>query len=313
MNAFDLLSLDEEVPCQDLCDKIDALTRFQPSQRLLSLGDLGFFTVAPEYFFPSCVEFARLMLYEVVNDSFDNGTKSGEFEVSELFRCMGMLYAGDSAWLREWLVNAREFFVGNADVMDFSQPEIMNSSVPLICRRGVYSEMAFIYKAMLSTKMVWLVLVQEQPAINNLLSSNILSLMEFVEVTDELLQELRDYVPGILDEIKESRVIEVERDDEQSEGVVGSKSLENAEMVMVMYFILRESNVNQCDMTAVARLLVALSGRGYDNLYKKIRDPFQGKKRLVQRRMTRIKPFLEDLQSDSIMLRFNKKMQELKI
>jgi len=33
----------------------------------------------------------------------------------------------------------------------------------------------------------------------------------------------------------------------------------------------------------------------------------------VLQRMSRIKPLLEDLQSDSIMLRFNKKMQELKI
>jgi len=117
-------------------------------------------------------------------------------------------------------------------------------------------------------------------------------------------------MPELMEEIKESQLDE---DDEQGDECDDLKTLENAEMAMVMYFLLREANVNRCDMTAVTRLAMALSGRGYDNLYKKIRDPFQGKKRLVLQRMSRIKPLLEDLQSDSIMLRFNKKMQELKI
>jgi len=204
MNAFDLLSLDEEGPCQDLCEKIDELTRFQPSRRLISIGDLGFFTVAPEYFFPSCVEFARLMLSEVLNDSFDFDTNSGEYEVRELLRCMGMLYDGDPSWLGEWIVVAREFFNGHVDAMEFCQPEMMIAPVPLICNRGVYSEMAFIYKAMIATKMVWLILAQEQPRINDLLTSNQKLLMELVEVTEDLLKELQEFMPGILEEIKGS-------------------------------------------------------------------------------------------------------------
>ena len=310
MNAITLLSLDQEVPCQDLYDKLDELTRFQPSRRFQAF-DFGHFNVIPEYFFPHCAEFAKPLLMDVLRKRYVHfQEEAGEFDCQGLQRCIGMLYDGDPAWLSEWIVVAREFFHDRADDFEFTDPEGATAPVPVICRRASYSEMAFIYKAMLATKMAWTILAQEQPSINALLTTTQWTLMELVEVPEKLLRELKDSMPELMEEIMESQLDE---DDEQGEECNDSKTLENAEMAMVMHFLLREANVNRCDMTAVTRLAMALSGRGYDNLYKKIRDPFQGKKRLVLQRMTRIKPLLEDLQSDSIMLRFNKKMQELKI
>lgn len=312
MNAFTLLSLDEVAPCQDLCDKLDELTRFQPSRRFQEL-DLGLFNVVPEYFFPYCLEFARPILREILSTHLSNSPNGiGELDTRGLQRCIGTFYDGNRAWLSEWIVAAREFFHGRADAMEFTDPVDAIAPVPQICRRGMYSEMAFIYKVMLATKMVWAVLVLEQPSINALLTSSQRTLMDLVEVPELLLKELMACMPELMEEIRETCLDEDEHHDEGGD-FSDSKTLENAEMAMVMHFLLREANVNRCDMTAVTRLAMALSGRGYDNLYKKIRDPFQGKKRLVLQRMTRIKPLLEDLQSDSIMLRFNKKMQELKI
>ena len=312
MNAFTLLSLDEVAPCQDLCDKLDELTRFQPSRRFQEL-DLGLFNVVPEYFFPYCLEFARPILREILSTHLSNSPNGiGELDTRGLQRCIGTFYDGNRAWLSEWIVAAREFFHGRADAMEFTDPVDAIAPVPQICRRGMYSEMAFIYKVMLATKMVWAVLVLEQPSINALLTSSQRTLMDLVEVPELLLKELMACMPELMEEIRETCLDEDEHHDEGGD-FSDSKTLENAEMAMVMHFLLREANINQCDMTAVTRLTVALSGRGYDNLYKKIRDPFQGKKRLVLQRMSRIKPLLEDLQSDSIMLRFNKKMQELKI
>ena len=312
MNAFTLLSLDEVAPCQDLCDKLDELTRFQPSRRFQEL-DLGLFNVVPEYFFPYCLEFARPILREILSTHLSNSPNGiGELDTRGLQRCIGTFYDGNRAWLSEWIVAAREFFHGRADAMEFTDPVDAIAPVPQICRRGMYSEMAFIYKVMLATKMVWAVLVLEQPSINALLTSSQRTLMDLVEVPELLLKELMACMPELMEEIRETCLDEDEHHDEGGD-FSDSKTLENAEMAMVMHFLLREANVNRCDMTAVTRLAMALSGRGYDNLYKKIRDPFQGKKRLVLQRMSRIKPLLEDLQSDSIMLRFNKKMQELKI
>ena len=236
--------------------------------------------------------------------------EAGEFDCQGLQRCIGMLYDGDPAWLSEWIVVAREFFHDRADDFEFTDPEGATAPVPVICRRASYSEMAFIYKAMLATKMAWTILAQEQPSINALLTTTQRTLMELVEVPEKLLRELKDSMPELMEEIMESQLDE---DDEQGEECNDSKTLENAEMAMVMHFLLREANVNRCDMTAVTRLAMALSGRGYDNLYKKIRDPFQGNQRMVLKRMLRIKPLIEDLRNESIMLKFNKEMQKLRI
>lgn len=310
MNAFTLLSLDEVAPCQDLCDKLEGLTRFQPSRRFQEL-DLGLFNVVPEYFFPYCLEFARPILREILSTHFSNSPMgNGEFDTRGLQRCIGTLYDGNPAWLSEWISVAREFFHGRADSMEFTDPIDAIAPVPQICRRGMYSEMAFIYKAMLATKMVWTILAQERPSINALLTSSQRTLMDLVEVPEDLLKELKDCMPGMLKEIRESCLDEDEHHDEGGD-FNDSKTLENAEMVM--HFLLREANINQCDMTAVTRLTVALSGRGYHNLYKKIRDPFQGNQRMVLKRMLRIKPLIEDLRNESIMLKFNKEMQKLRI
>ena len=136
--------------------------------------------------------------------------------------------------------------------------------------------------------------------------------MDLVEVPELLLKELMACMPELMEEIRETCLDEDEHHDEGGD-FSDSKTLENAEMAMVMHFLLREANINQCDMTAVTRLTVALSGRGYDNLYKKIRDPFQGNQRMVLKRMLRIKPLIEDLRNESIMLKFNKEMQKLRI
>jgi len=165
---------------------------------------------------------------------------------------------------------------------------------------------------MLATKMVWMILSQEQPSINSLLTANQRTLMDLVEVPEDLLCQLKDFMPEMLEEIKAVYLDEDEHD-EVGGDFNDSKTLENAEMALVMHFLLREANINQCDMTAVTRLTVALSGRGYDNLYKKIRDPFQGNQRMVLKRMLRIKPLIEDLRNESIMLKFNKEMQKLRI
>jgi len=312
MNAFTLLSLDEVAPCQDLCDKLDELTRFQPSRRFQEL-DLGLFNVVPEYFFPYCLEFARPILREILSTHLSNSPNGiGELDTRGLQRCIGTFYDGNRAWLSEWIVAAREFFHGRADAMEFTDPVDAIAPVPQICRRGMYSEMAFIYKVMLATKMVWAVLVLEQPSINALLTSSQRTLMDLVEVPELLLKELMACMPELMEEIRETCLDEDEHHDEGGD-FSDSKTLENAEMAMVMHFLLREANINQCDMTAVTRLTVALSGRGYDNLYKKIRDPFQGNQRMVLKRMLRIKPLIEDLRNESIMLKFNKEMQKLRI
>lgn len=312
MNAFTLLSLDEVAPCQDLCDKLEGLTRFQPSRRFQEL-DLGLFNVVPEYFFPYCLEFARPILREILSTHLSHSPNgNGEFDTRGLQRCIGTLYDGNPAWLSEWISVAREFFHGRADAMEFIDPVDAIAPVPQICRRGMYSEMAFIYKAMLATKMAWTILAQEQPSINALLTSSQRTLMDLVEVPEDLQKELKDCIPEMLEEIRESCLDEDEHHDEGGD-FNDSKTLENAEMAMVMHFLLREANINQCDMTAVTRLTVALSGRGYDNLYKKIRDPFQGNQRMVLKRMLRIKPLIEDLRNESIMLKFNKEMQKLRI
>ena len=312
MNAFTLLSLDEVAPCQDLCDKLDELTRFQPSRRFQEL-DLGLFNVVPEYFFPYCLEFARPILREILSTHLSNSPNGiGELDTRGLQRCIGTFYDGNRAWLSEWIVAAREFFHGRADSMEFTDPIDAIAPVPQICRRGMYSEMAFIYKVMLATKMVWAVLVLEQPSINALLTSSQRTLMDLVEVPELLLKELMACMPELMEEIRETCLDEDEHHDEGGD-FSDSKTLENAEMAMVMHFLLREANINQCDMTAVTRLTVALSGRGYDNLYKKIRDPFQGNQRMVLKRMLRIKPLIEDLRNESIMLKFNKEMQKLRI
>jgi len=312
MNAFTLLSLDEVAPCQDLCDKLDELTRFQPSRRFQEL-DLGLFNVVPEYFFPYCLEFARPILREILSTHLSNSPNGiGELDTRGLQRCIGTFYDGNRAWLSEWIVAAREFFHGRADAMEFTDPVDAIAPVPPICRRGMYSEMAFIYKVMLATKMVWAVLVLEQPSINALLTSSQRTLMDLVEVPELLLKELMACMPELMEEIRETCLDEDEHHDEGGD-FSDSKTLENAEMAMVMHFLLREANINQCDMTAVTRLTVALSGRGYDNLYKKIRDPFQGNQRMVLKRMLRIKPLIEDLRNESIMLKFNKEMQKLRI
>jgi hypothetical protein len=313
MNAFTLLSLDEALPCQDLCDKLDGLTRFQPSRRFQEL-DLGLFNVVPEYFFPYCLEFARPMLIEIFSKTFGPSSGSGmdEFDTRGLQRCISTLYDGNPAWLSEWISVAREFFHGRADAMEFTDPVDAIAPVPQICRRGMYSEMAFIYKGMLATKMVWMILSQEQPSINSLLTANQRTLMDLVEVPEDLLGQLKDSMPAMLEDIKAAYLDEDEHD-EVGGDLTDSKSLENAEIALVMHFLLREANINQCDMTAVTRLMVALSGRGYDNLYKKIRDPFQGNQRMILKRMLRIKPLIEDLRNESIMLKFNKEMQKLRI
>jgi len=312
MNAFTLLSLDEVAPCQDLCDKLDELTRFQPSRRFQEL-DLGLFNVVPEYFFPYCLEFARPILREILSTHLSNSPNGiGELDTRGLQRCIGTFYDGNRAWLSEWIVAAREFFHGRADAMEFTDPVDAIAPVPQICRRGMYSEMAFIYKVMLATKMVWAVLVLEQPSINALLTSSQRTLMDLVEVPELLLKELMACMPELMEEIRETCLDEDEHHDEGGD-FSDSKTLENAEMAMVIHFLLREANINQCDMTAVTRLTVALSGRGYDNLYKKIRDPFQGNQRMVLKRMLRIKPLIEDLRNESIMLKFNKEMQKLRI
>lgn len=312
MNAFTLLSLDEVAPCQDLCDKLEGLTRFQPSRRFQEL-DLGLFNVVPEYFFPYCLEFARPILREILSAHFSNSPNgNGELDTRGLQRCIGTLYDGHPAWLSEWISVAREFFHGRADSMEFTDPIDAFTPVPQICRRGMYSEMAVIYKAMLATKMVWTILAQERPSINALLTSSQRTLMDLIEVPEDLLKDLKDCMPGMLEEIRESCLDEDEHHVEGGD-FNDSKTLENAEMAMVMHFLLREANINQCDMTAVTRLTVALSGRGYDNLYKKIRDPFQGNQRMVLKRMLRIKPLIEDLRNESIMLKFNKEMQKLRI
>jgi hypothetical protein len=269
--------------------------------------------VVPEYFFPYCLEFARPILREILSTHLSNSPNgNGEFDTRGLERCIGTLYDGNPAWLSEWISVAREFFHGRADAMEFTDPIDAIAPVPQICRRGMYSEMAFIYKAMLATKMVWTILAQEQPSINALLTSSQQTLMDFVEVPEDLLKELKDCMPEMLGEIRVSCLDEDEHHDEGGD-FNDSKTLENAEMAMVMHFLLREANINQCDMTAVTRLTVALSGRGYDNLYKKIRDPFQGNQRMVLKRMLRIKPLIEDLRNESIMLKFNKEMQKLRI
>ena len=312
MNAFTLLSLNEVAPCQDLCDKLEGLTRFQPSRRFQEL-DLGLFNVVPEYFFPYCLEFARPILREILSAHFSNSPNgNGEFDTRGLQHCIGTLYDGNPAWLSEWISVAREFFHGRADAMEFTDPIDAIAPVPQICRRGMYSEMAFIYKSMLATKMVWTILAQEQPTINALLTSSQRTLMDLIEVPEDLLKDLKDCMPEMLEEIRESCLDEDEHHDEGGD-FNDLKTLENAEMAMVMHFLLREANINQCDMTAVTRLTVALSGRGYDNLYKKIRDPFQGNQRMVLKRMLRIKPLIEDLRNESIMLKFNKEMQKLRI
>jgi hypothetical protein len=312
MNAFTLLSLDEALPCQDLCDKLDGLTRFQPSRRFQEL-DLGLFNVVPEYFFPYCLEFARPILREILSAHFSNSPDGlDEFDTRELQRCISTLYDGNPTWLGEWIPVAREFFHGRADAMEFTDPVDATAPVPQICRRGMYSEMAFIYKGMLATKMVWMILSQEQPSINSLLTANQRTLMDLVEVPEDLLGQLKDSMPAMLEDIKAAYLDEDEHD-EVGGDLTDSKSLENAEIALVMHFLLREANINQCDMTAVTRLMVALSGRGYDNLYKKIRDPFQGNQRMVLKRMLRIKPLIEDLRNESIMLKFNKEMQKLRI
>ena len=312
MNAFTLLSLDEVAPCQDLCDKLDELTRFQPSRRFQEL-DLGLFNVVPEYFFPYCLEFARPILREILSTHLSNSPNGiGELDTRGLQRCIGTFYDGNRAWLSEWIVAAREFFHGRADAMEFTDPVDAIAPVPQICRRGMYSEMAFIYKGMLATKMVWMILSQEQPSINSLLTANQRTLMDLIEVPEDLLGQLKDFMPEMLEDIKAVYLDEDEHD-EVGGDFTDSKSLENAEMALVMHFLLREANINQCDMTAVTRLMVALSGRGYDNLYKKIRDPFQGNQRMVLKRMLRIKPLIEDLRNEYIMLKFNKEMQKLRI
>jgi hypothetical protein len=253
------------------------------------------------------------MLREILSAHFSispNGL--GEFDTRGLQRCICTLYDGNPAWLSEWISVAREFFHGRADAMEFTDPVDAIAPVPLICRRGMYSEMAFIYKGMLATKMVWMILSQEQPSINSLLTANQRTLMDLVEVPEDLLGQLKDSMPAMLEDIKAAYLDEDEHD-EVGGDLTDSKSLENAEIALVMHFLLREANINQCDMTAVTRLMVALSGRGYDNLYKKIRDPFQGNQRMVLKRMLRIKPLIEDLRNESIMLKFNKEMQKLRI
>lgn len=78
------------------------------------------------------------------------------------------------------------------------------------------------------------------------------------------------------------------------------RELTIAETVMAMWLIMKEANLLQSDLTAQARFISALTGYGYDNIYKRLRKPFKGDAVVADKRKKNLLVLFSEIKSEAL-------------
>jgi hypothetical protein len=86
------------------------------------------------------------------------------------------------------------------------------------------------------------------------------------------------------------------------EGDDSTKRFTMVESVIVISALLKQAKINQADNTAIARLISQITGYNAENIRKRLNDPYQGADKVRQHRMSRIMPFITDLNNEDISL-----------
>jgi transcription initiation factor TFIIIB Brf1 subunit/transcription initiation factor TFIIB len=84
-----------------------------------------------------------------------------------------------------------------------------------------------------------------------------------------------------------------------------SKSFTTARQVLAVHYLLKYANVKNIDRTEIARFIQFLTGKNFDNIYKKLQSPFKLNDKYLKEDLRYVKDYFERLGMQEIVKMIN--------
>lgn len=175
-----------------------------------------------------------------------------------------------------------------------------------IYERDLLNANGFAYAAFVAISHVWVYMKAKNPSWNDVFSENAqknLCLFDFSREVHEAFESHMNDLAIEVATVTDHPLLNLPSDESEEEQ--NDKKLTTAEAVMIFNALFKSSDIKNCDLSAKARLISAITGTNYDNIYKKLSRPFEGTEKVVAKRKSNIRPLLRDLNHEGIMLNIN--------
>ena len=107
--------------------------------------------------------------------------------------------------------------------------------------------------------------------------------------------------------LSSQKQIEKEEND-ISEITEKSKDFTTARQVLAVHYLLKYAQVKNVDKTEIARFIQFLTGKNYDNIYKKLQNPFKINDKFLKEDLRFIRDYFERLAMSEIVRMINGEM-----
>ncbi|MDB9820672.1 hypothetical protein OAC32_01215 [bacterium] len=227
-------------------------------------------------------------------------------ELSYLFLLM------PERFLEDWMTSITEaswdspYLINNENWS--RQPVVRNSTLyELYCSGNLYLNL-YAYSAYRAVSYIWRFFTGGVSSWETLFEGARLKKIQKLAYPREVHRELAEYFAITGNEFQEYRgeMLMPETYGDQplhgDEGDDSTKRFTMVESVIVVTALLKQAKINQADNTAIARLISQITGYNAENIRKKLNDPYQGADKVRQKRMSRIMPYITDLNNEDISL-----------
>ena len=188
------------------------------------------------------------------------------------------------------------------------QPAVRNSTLyELYCSGNLYHNL-YAYSAYRAVSYIWRFFTGGVSSWETLFEGALLRKIQKLADPLEIHRELTEHFAITGNEFQEYRgekLISEPFGDQPLHGEEGDDSTKRftmVESVIVITALLKQAKINQADNTAIARLISQITGYNAENIRKKLNDPYQGVDKVRRHRMSRIMPYITDLNNEDISL-----------
>ena len=188
------------------------------------------------------------------------------------------------------------------------QPTVRNSTLyELYCSGNLYHNL-YAYSAYRAVSYTWRFYAGGVSSWETLFEGAMLRKIQKLAYPRDIHRELAEHFAITGNEFQEYRgekLMPETYGDQPLHGEEGGDSTKRftmVESVIVITALLKQAKINQADNTAIARLISQITGYNAENIRKRLSDPYQGVDKVRQHRMSRIMPFITDLNNEDISL-----------
>lgn len=295
---------------KDICHHIVQSAHTEISDQLRRIAENSPIYATPEFSEIVTETFSSNILGQLhrANAFTREGLDLGLPAVEDFIELASLFADTPSAFLKYWVADLSSQIYGSPSPkkQDWGLVEgIDSSTIYKVYAGGVLNYIGFAYSAFRAVCNVWCYLRVVSPAWMDVLSENQVKNLSFFDFSEKLFESLNaqhqqlesqpevDYPDLAYFDDPE----ELELDEEES-----VKKFTAAETALVFTALFKSAGINNCDLSAKARLICAITGGNYDNIYKRLLRPFEGTDKTVFKRQNNILPYLKDLNDESIVL-----------